>query len=93
VKPKLPRMAITSAPERRRSLGVCGLKLQSDNDCWLGSEPHRGQVLAFQMECDRFPEVADHFVQSGSLGDHGNLQAFADIAGLLAGTDGRLIVR
>jgi hypothetical protein len=69
---------------------MCGLKLQGHDDRWLGGQPQRCQILAFQMKRDRFPEVSDHLVQSGALGHHGDLQTLADIPGLLAGADGSL---
>jgi hypothetical protein len=64
-----------------------GLKLQRYNDCWVGSQAQRGQVLAFQMKRYGFAEIPDYLVQSGALGDHRNFQALADIAGLLAGAN------
>ncbi len=46
LKPKRPMIEMTSAPDKRRSLGMCRDQFQCDEDRRVRNQTHRRQILA-----------------------------------------------
>src|SRR5262245_18337645 len=73
--PKPRKIRTSSAPDRRRSLGMRRRQLQGHENRGLCGEAQRRQVLAVQIECDRLAQVGRHLVEGLALGHDGNLLA------------------
>src|SRR2546427_7857967 len=89
-KPNRFKMAMTSAPESRRSLGIRWRQFQGHEDGRVGSQAQTREVLAFEVERDGFSEIRGDLVQGGALRHDGDFHALSDEAGLLARSDDRL---
>jgi hypothetical protein len=90
VKPKRPRIATISAPERRRRLGIRRCQLHRDDDRGVRGESQGVQVFALEVQANGLLQVPGDLVQSRSLRDDGDLDTFGYISRLLTGTDDRL---
>ena len=78
---------MTSAPERRRSLGMRVNQFQRDENRRVWRQAHRRQILAGKVQLDSFLQVATDLVERWPLGDNWNLETLRHIAGLLPGSD------
>ena len=87
VKPKRPRIATISAPERRRSLGMRGRELHRYDNGGVGGKPQGGQVLISQMESDGFLKVSSDLVQREALSNYRDLEAFRHVSRLFSWTN------
>src|ERR1051325_503851 len=85
--PKRAKIATTSAPDRRRSLGMLGDQLECSHDRRVGSQPECSEVLTFEEQLYGFAQIASDLVERGRLGNHRNLDAFGYVARLIAGPD------
>ena len=50
----------------------------------LGGEPEPREVLSIQMQTHGLSEALHQLVESVALGDHGDFEAFGDVAGVLS---------
>ena len=60
-----------------------GNQFQHDEDRRVWRQTHCRQILASKVQLDGFLQVASNLVQRWPLGDDWNLDAFADVTGLL----------
>ncbi len=74
---------MTSAPERRRSLGMRWRELHSNDDSRVREEPQGGEVLFRQVKGHSFLEVSGDLVQRATLSDDRNFDAFRHVSRLL----------
>src|SRR5215813_4597428 len=84
MKPKRPRIAMTSAPERRRSLGMRWQKFHGHDDGWIRREPQGSKILIRQMEGHGILKVFRDLVQRAALSDDRDFDALRYISRLLA---------
>src|SRR6266446_9624059 len=85
--PKRPKISTTSAPDRRRSLGMLWRQLHRDDDRRVRRQPERLQILVGEMQLDRFAEVPGDLVERLSLSHHWNLKALGRIPRFFASPD------
>jgi hypothetical protein len=89
VKPKRPRIATISAPERRRRLGIRRCQLHRDDDRGVRGKSQGVQVFALEVQANGLLQAPGDLVQGRSLRDDGDLDTFGYISRLLTGTDDR----
>ncbi len=94
---------MTSAPERRRSLGIRwrelykvlrehnrqGDVLCSNYDGWIWSESQVGEVFVGQVKGYSLLKISGDLVQRAALSDDRDLDAFRHVSRLLARSDHR----
>src|SRR6266571_473650 len=85
MKPKRPRMAMTSAPERRRSLGMRRSQLHRNDDGRVWRESQGLQIFVGEMKLDRLSQILGDLVQGVTLSHDGNLEALGRVARLFTG--------
>src|SRR4029453_6307416 len=83
--PKPRKIRTSSAPDRRRSLGMRRRQLQGHENRGLDGEAQRPQVLAVQIERNRLAQVGRHFVEGVALGHDGDLLTRGHVSRLQVG--------
>src|SRR5579884_1264171 len=78
-KPKRLKIAMTSSPERRFSLGMKRFKLHRDDQRRMRCQAQLGQILSLQVELHRFLKIPHRFIERLSLRYNRNLHALGDI--------------
>ncbi len=72
--PKIDKILTTSAPERTLTLGMRqGLKFKTSQNGRIVSQAKVGEVFAFQLESDGFPQILRQFIQRFPLSDDGQV--------------------
>src|SRR6185295_19621992 len=83
-------MRTTSAPARRRSLGMRRLQLHRDDHGWARRKPQAREVLAIEVQSHGLLQVPRDLVQRAPLGHDRDLETLGYVAGLLTRANHRL---
>ena len=78
---------MTSAPERRRSLGMRWRELHGHDDSRIRGETQGGEVLVRQMKGHGVLKISSDLVQRTALSDDRDFDALRYVSRLLARSD------
>ncbi len=80
-------METTSEAESLLSLGISGFDFHRHEQPRIFRQPKFGHVFPFEVEGNRFLQIAHHLIQRAALSDDSNFDAFGHVTRFFARTN------